>query len=260
MDTKILNFDSYNTEMKKSLLDKIFFIDKVDTQVFVDFGCADGELIKFLYSLFPDFEYIGYDINPEMIKLAQSNVSNVSKNIHFTSDWKEVLDLISERKATLILNSVIHEVYSYSNLVDNEEFWKRIFNGTFDYIVVRDMLPKQSINKRSDINDIAYVRKRANKAHLKDFENHWGSIEDNRNLVHFLLKYRWEENWEREVKENYFPLYAEYFLEKIPDKYHIDFYDEFVLPFTKRKIKEDFNICLKDTTHIKCILRRHDVQ
>lgn len=89
-----------------------------------------------------------------------------------------------------------------------------------------------------------------------DYENVWGSIEQNKNLVHFLFKYRWVENWEREVKENYFPLYAENFLIQITDEYEIDYYEEFILPFTKKQIYKDFGIMLKDTTHVKCIMRK----
>jgi hypothetical protein len=34
---------AYNDEMRKALIDKIFFLDKVqDATVFADFGCADG--------------------------------------------------------------------------------------------------------------------------------------------------------------------------------------------------------------------------
>ena len=46
--------------MKKSLLDKLFFLDKIDSEIIVDFGCANGELIKFMYNLFPNYIYIGY--------------------------------------------------------------------------------------------------------------------------------------------------------------------------------------------------------
>lgn len=38
----ISNFDVYTEKMKMSLLDKIFFVDKIESNVLVDFGCADG--------------------------------------------------------------------------------------------------------------------------------------------------------------------------------------------------------------------------
>lgn len=264
-ERKISSFASYNANMKKSLMDKIYFIDKTEATVFVDFGCSDGELIKFMNALFPEYTYIGYDISEEMIEAARVNITggsdiNLPNNIHLYSEWDAVnryLDKFYPRvKKTIILNSVIHEVYSYSTLLAIDTFWEVVFGDMFDYVVIRDMLPSMSINKKSNINDIAKVRRKANKSHLSDYENHWGSINENKNLVHFLLKYRWVENWEREVKENYFPLYVENFMEHITDDYVIDYYEEFVLPYTKRQILKDFGIELKDNTHIKCILRK----
>lgn len=48
---------------------------------------------------------------------------------------------------------------------------------------------------------------------LRSFEDVWGDVCDVRarkvnvkNLIHFLVKYRYVENWEREVQENYFPV------------------------------------------------------
>lgn len=264
-ERKISSFASYNANMKKSLMDKIYFIDKTEATVFVDFGCSDGELIKFMNALFPEYTYIGYDISEEMIEAARVNITggsdiNLPNNIHLYSEWDAVnryLDKFYPRvKKAIILNSVIHEVYSYSTLLAIDTFWEVVFGDMFDYVVIRDMLPSMSINKKSNINDIAKVRRKANKSHLSDYENHWGSINENKNLVHFLLKYRWVENWEREVKENYFPLYVENFMEHITDDYVIDYYEEFVLPYTKRQILKDFGIELKDNTHIKCILRK----
>lgn len=214
-ENEIKDLDSYNEGMKKSLLDKCYFIDKVDSEIFVDFGCANGNLIKFLNILFPEYCYIGYDISKEMIKCASLNLSDedgyLPQNVYLTDDWNEVEQYLQRhvnRKKTIILSSVIHEVYSYSNLLENDVFWKRVFNSGFDYVVVRDMIPKKTIDRNSDINDVKNIRKYANKRHLSDFETVWGSIEQNKNLVHYLCKYRYVNNWDREVKENYFPLYA----------------------------------------------------
>lgn len=263
-EQRIKNFASYNEEMKKSLMDKIYFIGLTEATVFVDFGCSDGELIKFMNALFPEYTYIGYDISERMIEAAHINIAgkdnvNLPKNIHLYSKWNALEKFLNENyinsKKAIILNSVIHEVYSYSTLLAIDTFWDVVFGGKFEYVVIRDMLPSMSINKKSNINDIVKVRRKANKSHLSDYENHWGSINENKNLIHFLLKYRWIENWDREVKENYFPIYVENFMEHITDKYVIDYYEEFILPYTKRQILKDFDIELKDNTHIKCILR-----
>lgn len=91
---------------------------------------------------------------------------------------------------------------------------------------------------------------------LNDFENKQGSIERNKNLLHFLMKYKYEKNWKREVLENYFPIPLEELLSMIPPSYQIVYKDVFALPFTKEAIKKDFDIDIKDTTHLKLILQK----
>ena len=108
----------------------------------------------------------------------------------------------------------------------------------------------------SDINDVSRVLHNANPTHLAEFQSIWGNISNNKNLVHFLMKYKWVENWAREVRENYFPITIEEFLSKVPNNYVIDYFYEFIMPRTQQGILKDFNILLKDTTHFKCILRQ----
>lgn len=44
---KIANNQHYNQAMAKSMIDKLFFLDMaVDIKSVVDFGCADGTLLK----------------------------------------------------------------------------------------------------------------------------------------------------------------------------------------------------------------------
>ena len=259
MDNSIKNIEVYNSRMAKTLIDKIFFIDKVDANVFVDFGCADGTVLGYLVELFPDNIYIGYDISKEMIAIAKEK--NVGKNIQFYSDIKDVIKALDKiekpYKTCLILNSVIHEIYSYSSYEEIEEFYKLAFGGLFDYISIRDMMPNQSINRPADMTDVAHVRAYANPSQLSEFENVFGSINNNKNLIHFLLKYKYVENWNRECRENYFPITTQQFVKRIPKNFCIDYYTEFLLPYSKRTIYEDFLINVKDTTHLKIIIRKY---
>ena len=74
MTIAINNIEVYNKNMSMSMYDKAFFIDKVDADLFVDFGCADGALLEFCKFLVPDLKYIGYDIDPKMICLAKDRM------------------------------------------------------------------------------------------------------------------------------------------------------------------------------------------
>lgn len=257
---EIKNYSVYTESMKKSLLDKIFFMDKIDANVIIDYGCADGTLIHFLHTLFPETKYIGFDIDTEMLEEAKNKFSHdvLGNSVIFTDEWEDVEIIASKANNTaLVLSSVIHEIYAYGTRKDVDDLWERVFGTRFDYIVIRDMIPSISIDKKSDINDVKNVLRKGDGRQLRDFEQVWGSIEQNKNLIHYLLKYRYKENWERESKENYFPLTREELLSLIPDKYDIEFHEHFVLPFIRKTVRSDFNIDIKDNTHLKLILSRN---
>lgn len=254
-EVKIINYNVYNEGMRKSLLDKIFFIDKIDARVIVDYGCADGTLIEFMASLFPEYTYIGYDIDPGMLERAKEKCG-LDKKFIFTSDWEVVKEAVRGQRSAVILNSVIHEIYAYGTRRDVDDMWQHIFSDGFDFIVIRDMISSITLDKRSDINDVKNILRKGDSRLVRDFENVWGSIEQNKNLIHFLLKYRYTDNWSREVRENYFPISREELLASVTDDYEVEFHEHFILPFFKNTVKKDFGIDVKDNTHIKLILRR----
>ena len=249
---KIADLNIYLTRMQRSILDKMFFIDKVfePFDTILDFGCANGELIKAMLPMFPDYEYVGYDISPEMIKAARENVSDA----RFYDDWSGI-DIPFER-SLINISSTIHEVYSYCSEEDIAEFWDRVFGSGFKYVAIRDMVYSQAADRPVDAAQLAKVRGSAYAEWLDSFEQVWGKTETQRQLVHFLLKYKYTQNWDREVHENYFPIYTEKLLGKIPDGYRIVFRDEFTLPYTSWQIRNDFGFELRDHTHIKLILER----
>jgi hypothetical protein len=260
---EIADFAHYNGLMGRSLIDKLFFVDKVNPDIIVDFGSADGLLIDRLQEFYPDAQLFGYDNNPTMNELANARPKRHGNRqvVMFCEQWGLIEDVVKHnpnKKSALILSSVIHEIYTYLETKQIDTFWDRVFKTGFDYIIIRDMIPSRSIERASDINDIAKVyRKYLKTSELKDFENNFGSIETNRNLVHFLLKYRYTEpNWAREVKENYFPLYREDLLAMLPIEYNIKYHDHFALPFLRQHIYDTFRIDLKDNTHLKMILQR----
>lgn len=271
---KFTNLDSYVENMAKGLADKLFFVkelplNKYNEWIFVDFGCADGILINALSKILPKFnikgKLVGFDISDSMIDMAKSKFKDISTDdleVIFTADWDDVISYLKDNdnaKKTIICNSVIHEVYSYADgQSDINLFWKRITDNNFDFICVRDMMPDKSIEYKTDkkllktFYDHVDNDKPNLKRYIKDFEEHWGSIEENKNFIHYLLKYRWTTNWTREVNENYFPIMIDEFLSKMNGFKRI-YFKEFRVPFLEDCWKEDFGIKLKDNTHIKAI-------
>lgn len=257
----INNYDIYNKRMDKSFQDKMFFLDKIkdNVETIVDFGCADGALIRHLSEL-TNIKLVGYDSDYNMIDIARSKTNK--DNCLFNEDFGEIIEeKIIPQESLLNISSVIHEVYSYLDSKDIEIFWDMVLDSNFKYISIRDLCASESINRPSNINDYTKLIQKAKPRFLSDFESVWGSVRENRNLIHYLLKYRFSENWDREVRENYFGLSLERLLSKIPmDKYEIIYFENYILPYTANKIKEDFDIELHDNTHVKLLLKKRDLK
>lgn len=255
---QIANYDAYNQNMQTTLDDKLFFINQVKFDVIVDFGCANGVFLSKIQNLYPNVKIIGYDLDDTMLSKARAILGNKAL---LTSDWSEVVGELSNYKDPLLnLSSVIHEVYSYSRPIDVNKFWnEQVFGGSFKYITIRDMIPsvvvgREELSKWKD--DARKVRIASDTFYLKSFEDKWGSIfQSYRVLLHYLLKYKYTDNWEREVNENYLPVTLETLKNKIPSSYKITFEDSFILPYLAQEVKKDFGIELNHTTHTKLILK-----
>ena len=260
--------------MAKGMDDKLYFLSKIDFErgkryLFVDFGCADGAMISAMYEILSDkgvyASYVGYDISEEMINLAKTKFDFDTTDVSFTSDWKDVEDAIVANgycTKVLILSSIIHELYSYSKYEEEiREFWNRVTKTGFDYICLRDMMCSSDANRPTPywmVNKF-YEKIADNKVMndlLRSFEDTWGSVENNKNFMHFMLKYRWKINWDREVNENYFPRYIEEIVEKFSENYNTNYFERFRVPFLDGCIKKDFDITLNDYTHIKAIFEK----
>lgn len=262
MEQTITDIEIYRKEMAKSMIDKLFFLEKVDVGLIVDFGCADGVMLNFIKELRPDIKLIGYDISPEMIDLANnSDIWKDKEKPLFTSDWKEIESIINEYKekgieTAITLSSVIHEVYSYGDSKSVDTFWKNLFDTGFDYVIIRDMLTSGNVDHESSLKDIEKIYK-SNNQNISEFESFWGPITNQKNLLHYLLKYRYNKNWFRELRENYMPITLEDMFSKIPTgRYSYEYFDHYILPFIAKSVKKEFGITIKENTHVKLILKK----
>jgi len=251
----IINLDKYTTSMKTTLSDKLFFTELIESDIYVDFGCADGSTLKALQNIYSNKILIGYDINEDMIQLAKNNTSRI---LYF-SNQTELIEYLNKYKhlsKCLILNSVLHEVYTYSSKEELEEFYQFVFSGIFDYISIRDMMCSSSSNNKVDNSLVSKIYQSKNSIQVKEFENVWGELNTTRQLMHYLLKYRYIENWSRELYENYLPITIEEFLQLIPKNLNVEYAQRFFISFIHNKILEDFGIDFHENTHIKLILHQ----
>lgn len=258
---EITDLAAYNSRMQRSMMDKLFFVDKIEPDCIVDFGCADGTLIRHLQPWLPKTKFFGYDVDPKMIEIASQTPFGV-----YTDNWDDIFEKCFKshkngEKIALVLSSIVHEIYHYLEPKDVDLFWQKVWNTGFDYIVMRDMVPARALDRPSSVGDVSKVYravadgKFVDHNQLADFENIYGSIERHRNLTHFLLKYKYREpNWAREVKENYFPFYREDLLAMIPAQYDVMYHEHYTLPYIRRTVLDELKINVTDPTHLKLIL------
>ena len=67
----IADLNKYNTDMEKSMKDKIFFLDHIrvdDVDAIVDFGCANGALLDVMPK---EWAKCGVDNSPDMQKICK---------------------------------------------------------------------------------------------------------------------------------------------------------------------------------------------
>jgi len=255
MTPPIHDIHRYTTEMHKSLFDKLFFANLIDTDLIVDYGCADGALIRSHHLMFPSTKLIGYDNDSAMIETARDKTQQV--NTDFSWNWPRVQAQVRGAfRPALLLSSVLHEVYSYLSVAELSAFESTCWQSGFEYVIIRDMMHSEDMNGPSLSEDVARVWQRLPLWMLEAWEDKWGTIEHKTSLVHLLLTYRYVENWDRELLENYLAVGVKTYLSNIPSAYEPIHFRHYTLPFLKHQVKQDFGIDLQARTHVQLILRR----
>ena len=259
---EIDNYQVYTDRMRRSMWDKAFFMDKVPgTELIIDYGCADGALIRFLHELFPSMRYIGYDIDPEMVQAAQDNCP---ENAWFYCTPEAMLSKIRElgvenRRITVNFSSVLHEIFHYD--CDRTGITRMLEEINPGYIVVRDMM-FDAANPDAAVPEAAceQLRRVLPTWQIADFESRWGTIGKVRNMAHLILKYKYTENWARECQENYFS-YAMGDLQALLNPrghFRPILLHRYILPWCRYDARNTLGLDLGDqfTTHFSLILAR----
>jgi len=259
----IPDVDRYLTAMMKGIDDKIDLISQISPDCLIDFGCADAYVTNVIEKKYSKIQkIIGYDIDERMVVAARSKYPS----LFVTDKWNEVVkETKNYKNVALTLISVLHEIYAYLSENDVQKLWKdQIFNSKWKWILIRDMSPLESYKtmkpSKEDIEKLKYYSK-DHQPYYNSFEEHWGKITDNvQNMLHWLLKYDYKQNWEREITENYLSLPLETIKSQIPAGWNIKYEDHYVLPFIKNKIKKEWDITLKYPTHIKLIIENTNIK
>lgn len=266
---KINDVEKYVASMSTTLLDKCWWLDKIspDVDTVIDFGCAQADLAVLIDRIVPGkFHYIGVDNSEEMRSRANENLAAHHPRpcqARVVSDISEAFEMCEPSKTVLVLNSVLHEVFSYLSTYEVWRLMIKFAESGAKYIAIRDMhavpsyYSEELIKARNAVMDSAYAdlfknyRRTYNKCGLG--ESDWWSNEP---VADFILKYRYQENWERESKETYcWDISGRIDGYGFDLKYDRYFEERFYIPFIRDRIKEDFGIDYNVPTHIKLLLR-----
>lgn len=261
---EIKDIEGYVSKMDITIPDKLFWVSRVTHPVsqLIDIGCASGTLLKAFHNISPVTELIGIEESPEMIKhIYEGFDEGEAPFIRFHQSMDE---LMNECKlgAVLNLSSVLHEVYSYKNSAYIKSFWEQINRLEPEYITIRDMmwndLRTTDANRNRIVKaDAELIKNSALSDVFRQFENRWGEVKTAKELAHFLLKYRYQTNWDRELNENYFACTFADVDDALCENYRLVYHECFALPWTVKCARNDFGISfLPGTTHQKIIYKR----
>lgn len=266
MKPEITNYNTYLARMDVSLPDKAFFVYRAPlARVIVDFGCAGGNLFRYIRSISnQEYIMIGYDNDATMRELAREAADIVCGTL---AELREAIEHtlaahnLTMKNVLFNFSSVIHEMNSYE-IDDIFSFINKLRPG---YISIRDMkfrYKREFPSERFYISDEKYLKQ------FHSFLAHRGIfLPDLADFAEYLLKYKYTENWERELEEHYFFGFesaGRYYDELIDNhKYRSTWDVNYCLPHFDRQIKDDFNIFFNVsdyfTTHGQLLLERTDL-
>lgn len=245
---KIVDREIYLQRMSKPLQEKLKIIKYIPdkTKTVLDVGCADGTITLAMADMFPDIDFLGIDLDGGFVDIANSKIEG-RKNVRFEKLYLRELLARTEKFDLIIFCSVLHEFFSYGEgvssvvkaMADTHELLKK--GGR---IVIRDMIVYEYAEK-SDLWVEKILEKIKNKKEVSkqraDFEVVYGPMKTIKDINHFLLKYSYVENWQRELNENYLPVNFETY-----DKIFtllgmkVVFQRSSTIPFLKQKWSSDF--------------------
>lgn len=260
------HFELYAQRMAQSLPEKLFFVENFGldgVEAIVDFGCADGALLASLAPVLPGVHRIGYDLSELAVARAAKRTDGA-----FFSDWDALEAHLAQlrragiHKIGLVASSVLHEVYAYGGQAAGEQFWHRLLDGPFTHFALRDMTISASEIGQDDgaLRPALLTACRAAGCLdlLTQFETRWGQVTTRERRTHFLLKYRYRENWARELGENYLPITAEEIEGRVARGFKIERFDHARLPFLEGQAQKDLGTGFPCATHLKLIARKSD--
>ena len=253
-NNEIVDRNGYLARMTGPLQDKlrptIYF--PRNTRAILDIGCADGSVTIEMAKMFPKALVRGIDLDSGFIITAQKNAeAQKVENVVFEQAFiRDVLDRNDKYDVTST-SSTNHEIAHYDPdkrraLVVALSRMGSLLRDEQSVMAVRDMILHQSMQTATFMMPqvIEKIRQQTEVAtQLKDFEDLFGHLRTQEQVNHFLLKYFYTQNWDRELREHYLPYTVEEYNQLLPlmdmQIIHQKYY---LLPFLKNKWSQDFGL------------------
>ena len=260
MDHPIHDQEIYLQRLSKPLREKLRiarFIPAAAERI-LDVGCADGTVTLALAGMFRRRRFLGIDLDAGFVqRAAAAAAERGTDNAAFENLYLRQLLARPERYDAVLFVSVLHEFFSYGEgissvlkaLADAHELLRP--GGE---LVIRDMvLDEFAKHTKFQVAAIAGKIAAAGKDRLvADFARVFGPLDNLHALNHFLLKYMYVENWERECRENYVPVtfdqYQQLFALLGMELQHRESY---LLPFLRDKWAADFGLTEDELASLK---------
>ena len=259
---EIKDYSIYLKRMSSVEDEKMFWFEQVADSVdtIIDFGASDGTLIDWIQARKKkEYHFIAVENDAQfqsMLKLKGiETIAEINQIKKGKIDWD---------RTAIVLSSVIHEIFSYLHYGEAMHLLVQIKSLGAKYLCIRDMVfdlcEKDSFHIADQITINQFCDQMKKSQYQKAFESYcgyWGAVGNAYQIKHFLMKYKYQENWDRELKEWYLPLSSqEYCAIFAGDGYQIDFCNVYTNSYLKQIIGEDFAIDLTYPTHIQLITKK----
>lgn len=259
------NVEIYKKRMERTMIrsEKLFFLDHIDLRAYdiiVDFGGANGAMIHAIQNeLIKEQLRLPYQ---KYVIVDNSSQMQTDYTLHSTYRYQSLADFersfnahkifngedlcngpLDEKVILFICSSVLHEC-DVNTVNEITEFCDRYVQT----LVMRDMC----YSKRADMTQEEYqlINTRLKELGLlerfNDLREHHpanNEVDAVRELIHFILKFEYVENWETEVLEDYFSNHIEHLKQNLLKKSWGEMYSRYyALPYKDMQARKIFGL------------------